>query len=93
MANKWNGIEGNSLMNQLTLRIELSDGTVLEVLSSAGDIVKWETHFNIGIDKLEKVTHLLYLAWLAVVRLKKTGETFDDWIELVAKVEVVDPKE
>jgi hypothetical protein len=80
-------------MNQLTLRIELSDGQVVEVLSSAGDIVKWETHFNIGVDKLEKVTHLLYLAWLAVVRLKKTGETFDDWIELVAKVEVVDPKE
>jgi hypothetical protein len=80
-------------MNQLTLRIELSDGQVVEVLSSAGDIVKWETHFNLGIDKLEKVTHLLYLAWLAVVRLKKTGETFDDWIELVAKVEVVDPKE
>jgi len=80
-------------MNQLTLRIELSDGQVVEVLSSAGDIVKWETHFNLGIDKLEKVTHLLYLAWLAVVRLKKTGETFDDWIELVAKVEVIDPKE
>jgi hypothetical protein len=80
-------------MNQLTLRIELSDGTVLEVLSSAGDIVKWEDRFNIGIDKLEKVTHLLYLAWLAVVRLKKTGEAFDDWIELIAKVEVVDPKE
>jgi len=80
-------------MNQLTLRIELSDGQVVEVLSSAGDIVKWETHFNLGIDKIEKVTHLLYLAWLAVVRLKKTGETFDDWIELVAKVEVVDPKE
>jgi hypothetical protein len=80
-------------MNQLTLRIELSDGTVLEVLSSAGDIVKWETYFNIGIDKLEKVTHLLYLAWLAVTRLKKTAETFDDWIELVSKVEVTDPKE
>jgi hypothetical protein len=80
-------------MNQLTLRIELSDGTILEVLSSAGDIVKWETYFNIGIDKLEKVTHLLYLAWLAVTRLKKTAETFDDWIELVSKVEVTDPKE
>jgi hypothetical protein len=80
-------------MNQLTLRIELSDGTVLEVLSSAGDIVKWETYFNVGIDKLEKVTHLLYLAWLAVTRLKKTAETFDDWIELVSKVEVTDPKE
>ena len=79
-------------MNQINLRIELSDGTVLEVLSSAGDIVKWETYFNIGVDKLEKVTHLLYLAWLAVSRLKKTGEGFDDWIELVAKVEVTDPK-
>jgi hypothetical protein len=79
-------------MNQINLRIELSDGTVLEVLSSAGDIVKWETYFNIGVDKLEKVTHLLYLAWLAVSRLKKTAEGFDDWIELVAKVEVTDPK-
>jgi hypothetical protein len=55
--------------------------------------VKWEDRFNIGIDKLEKVTHLLYLAWLAVTRLKKTGEDFDGWIELVAKVEVADPKE
>jgi len=80
-------------MNQLNLRIELSDGTVIEVLSSAGDIVKWEEHFNLGIDKLEKVTHLLYLSWLGVVRLKKTAETFDDWIELVAKVEVTDPKD
>ena len=70
----------------------MSDGTVIEVLSSAGDIVKWETYFNIGIDKLEKVTHLLYLAWLAVTRLKKTAESFEVWIELVSKVEVTDPK-
>ena len=80
-------------MNQLNLRIELTDGTVIEVLSSAGDIVKWEAYFNIGIDKLEKVTHLLYLAWLGVVRTKKTGEDFDGWIELVSKVEVADPKD
>jgi hypothetical protein len=80
-------------MNQLTLRIELTDGTVIEVLSSASDLVKWEAHFNIGIDKLEKVTHLLYLAWLAVLRLKKTTQEFDVWIDSVAKVEVADPKE
>jgi hypothetical protein len=79
-------------MNQLNLRIELSDGTVIEVLSSAGDIVKWEAHFNLGIDKLEKVTHLLYLSWLGVTRVKKTAEDFDVWIELVSKVEVTDPK-
>ena len=79
-------------MNQLNLRIELSDGTVIEVLSSASDLVKWEAHFNLGIDKLEKVTHLLYLAWLAVLRLKKTTQEFDVWIDAVAKVEVSDPK-
>jgi len=80
-------------MNQLNLRIELTDGNVIEVLCSAGDIVKWEAYFNLGVDKLEKVTHLLYLAWIGVTRLKKTAEGFDDWIELVAKVDVTDPKE
>jgi hypothetical protein len=79
-------------MNQLNLRIELTDGTVIEVLSAASDLVKWEAYFNIGIDKLEKVTHLLYLAWLAVLRLKKTTAEFDLWIDTVAKVEVADPK-
>ena len=79
-------------MNQITLRIALSDGTVLDVTTSAGDIVKWEEHFDLGVDKLEKVTHLLYLAWLAVTRLKKTADSFDTWIELVANVEVADPK-
>ena len=79
-------------MNQLSLRIVLNDGQVIEVQTSAGDIVKWEAYFDLGVDKLEKVTHLLYLAWLSVSRLKKTAETFDNWIELVANVEVADPK-
>lgn len=79
-------------MNQITLRIALSDGTTLDVTTSAGDIVKWEEHFDLGVDKLEKVTHLLYLAWLSVTRLKKTADSFDSWIELVANVEVADPK-
>jgi hypothetical protein len=79
-------------MNQISLRIALSDGTFLDVTTSAGDIVKWEAYFDLGVDKLEKVTHLLYLAWLAVKRLQKTNETFDAWIDLVANVEVADPK-
>jgi hypothetical protein len=80
-------------MNQLNLRIELTDGTVINVLSSASDLVKWEAYFDVGIDKLEKVTHLLYLAWLAVFRLKKTAEDFEVWIDTVTKVEVADPKD
>jgi hypothetical protein len=79
-------------MNQITLTINFIDGTSLEINTAAGDIVKWEAYFDLGIDKLEKVTHLLYLAWLAITRLKKTAEKFDDWIDLVADVQVADPK-
>jgi hypothetical protein len=79
-------------MNQLNLRIVLSDGSTLDVTTSAGDIVKWESYFDLGIDKLEKLTHLLYLAWLAVTRLKKTADDFDAWIETVSNVQVDDQK-
>jgi len=79
-------------MNQITLRILLSDNSSIEVLTSAGDIVKWETHFDLGIDKLERASHLYYLAWLALTRLGKTGLGFDAWVDGVAGVEVDDPK-
>jgi hypothetical protein len=79
-------------MNQINLRIVLTDGTILEVVTSAGDLVNWEKHFDLGIDKLEKITHLLYLAWLAVTRLKKTGHDFDAWIETISNIEVDDQK-
>lgn len=79
-------------MNQINLRIVLSDGSTIDVTTSAGDIVKWETYFDLGIDKLEKLTHLLYLAWLAVKRLKKTELDFDAWIETVGNVQVDDEK-
>jgi hypothetical protein len=80
-------------MNQISLTINFVDGTNLVVQTTAGDIVKWESKFDLGVDKLEKVTHLLYLAWLAITRLKKTGENFDGWVDLVANVEVADPKD
>lgn len=38
-------------MNQINLRIVLSDGTTLDVVTSAGDLIKWETYFDLGIDK------------------------------------------
>jgi len=80
-------------MNQINLRIALTDGTFLDITSSAGDIVKWEAKFDLSIDKLSKVTHLLFLAWTAVSRQKKTSETFDAWVELVSNIEVSNPKD
>jgi len=80
-------------MNQITLRIGFTDNTDLEVQSAAIDIVKFETHFDLSVTELSKQTHLLYLAWLAVSRLGKTGLEFEKWLESVANVEVADPKE
>ena len=79
-------------MNQIHLRIILADGSTLDVATSAGDLVKWETYFDLSVDKLEKITHLLYLAWLAVTRLKKTSDDFEAWIETVSNVVVDDSK-
>ncbi|NBU94243.1 MAG: hypothetical protein EBS18_06905 [Actinobacteria bacterium] len=80
-------------MNQITLRINLIDGSVVELDTKASDLIAWETHFDLSIDKLEKFTHLLYLAWLASKRSNKTVAEFDVWVDTVANVEVADPKE
>jgi len=79
-------------MNQITLRISLTDNTTWEVNTSAADIIKWETYFDLGIDKLEKFTHLYYLAWLASKRIGKVSAEFDVWVDTVAAVEVDDSK-
>lgn len=79
-------------MNQITLRINLVDGSVLELDTKASDLINWETHFDLSIDKLEKFTHLLYLAWLASKRNGKTSSEFDVWVDTVKNVEVADPK-
>jgi len=79
-------------MNQITLRVLLLDGSSFEVVSSAGDIVKWEVHFDLGIDKLERASHLYYLAWVAASRTNKTTLAFDAWVDTISNVEVDDPK-
>ena len=79
-------------MNQIILRVTLNDGTTWDVNTSAGDVIKWETYFDLGIDKLEKFTHLLYLAWLASKRVGKVTAEFDVWVDGVATVEVDDSK-
>ena len=79
-------------MNQITLRITLTTGEVVEIDTKASDIIKWEEHFDLSIDKLEKFTHLLFLAWLTAKRNSKTSSEFDVWADTVKSVEVADPK-
>lgn len=79
-------------MNQILISITLLDGTQLELKSTAGDIIKWETHFDLSVTDLDRTTHLLYLAWLAVKREGKTSAEFEVWADTVKEISVSDPK-
>jgi len=79
-------------MNQIILSIILLDGNRLELKSTAGDIIKWESHFDLSITDLNRTTHLLYLAWLAVKREAKTSLDFEVWADTVKEISVSDPK-
>lgn len=79
-------------MNQIILSIILLDGTELELKSTAGDIIKWESYFDLSVTDLNRTTHLLYLAWLAVKRENKTSLEFEAWADTVKEISVSDPK-
>jgi hypothetical protein len=79
-------------MQKIEINIILSEGESFAVYTAATDLIKWEAHFDLGIDKLEKLTHLYYLSWLACKRLGKTSLEFEKWADQVEQVEVADPK-
>lgn len=79
-------------MNQILLSIILLDGTKLELKSTAGDIIKWESYFDLSVTDLNRTTHLLYLAWLAVKRENKTALEFEAWADTVKEISISDPK-
>lgn len=78
---------------KINLEIEYNSGNKVEVVCSAPDIVKFEDKFNLAITKAfqeMKVTHLLFLAYLALFRTKQTDLDFDKWIETVEGVGAVE---
>lgn len=80
-------------MNQMSLRILWLDGTSKEVTIAAKDIVAAEEKFQLALDKMDRITHFIFLAYSADRRLKTTAKEFDEWLDDVDTVEVVDPKE
>lgn len=79
-------------MQKLELTIKLNEGEPFTIHTSASDLIKWESKYDLSIDKLQKLTHLYYLAWLACKRLNKTSLEFDAWTDTVEDVAVADPK-
>jgi len=79
-------------MQRLELTIKLYEGESFVIHTSASDLIKWESNFDLSIDKLAKITHLYYLAWLTCKRLTKTSLEFEAWADTVEDVAVADPK-
>ncbi len=77
----------------MTLRIELVDGSVEEVTCGARDFVAFEEKYERSVARFEqelKLTDLLFMAWHALTRLKKTSKDFNAWLD---DVEAIEPSE
>jgi hypothetical protein len=82
---------------KINLRIQFLSGDTTEVTAVAADLVAFEDKFNLSVTKLDeqlKFTHLLFLAWHSLKRIKKTDLDFSDWVNLVesAGASEADPK-
>lgn len=82
---------------KINLTVELNDGSNLEVVCSAADLVKFEEKYDISISRMDKemkLTHLLFLAHASLTRQKQTALTFDKWVETVSTIgaSATDPK-
>lgn len=74
---------------RLILRVEYENGTAEDVVSSAADLVAFESKYSRSIARLEqemRFTDLLFLAWHSLSRRKVTALDFEPWIETVASV-------
>jgi hypothetical protein len=79
----------------MQLEVEFLDGIKKDINVIMADMVKFESEYAISIAKLGqemKVTHLLWLAWVALKREKQVTAEFDAWVETVASIGAVDPK-
>ena len=80
---------------RMQLEVEFNDETKKDIKVIMADMVKFESEYSISIAKLGqemKVTHLLWLAWVALKREKQVTAEFDAWVETVASIGAVDPK-
>ncbi len=80
---------------KLNLQITYTDSTTKTVDAVARDFVAFEEKFNMSITRLDKeakLTHFFFMAWNVESRTKSTTLGFDDWLDNVESVEVVDSK-
>ena len=74
----------------MILRVELNDGSIEEVTCGARDFVAFEEKYERSVARFEqelKLTDLLFIAWHALTRQKKTSKDFNAWLDDVDSIE------
>jgi hypothetical protein len=82
-------------MSAINLQINFVDGTTTEASAIAIDQIKFESHFNLSMAKLQTdmmLTHLYWLAWHTQQRTGVTKDDFEPWAEKVESIEAVEIK-
>lgn len=80
---------------KLNLLITYKDETEKTVEATARDFVAFEEKFDMSITRLEKeakLTHFFFMAWNVEKRSKSTALGFDEWLDTIESVEVVNTK-
>lgn len=83
---------------KINLRIELLDGRTIDpVVVQMPEMLKFEEKFSVSVNILEKeqkLTYLVFLAWASLFRQKMTDKPFEEFTETVASVSAseADPK-
>jgi hypothetical protein len=85
---------------QQTVRVTYDDGRTLEGPVGPRELVEFERKYGVSVQALASGAHVewvYFIAYLAMKRLHKAGEhdgaiksTFDDFLSVVADVEMVD---
>lgn len=73
------------------LRVTYTDGSVVDFVTSAADSVRFEEKYDRSIVALSnnaRYTDMVFLAWAALRRLKRTDLDWDQWLDTVDEVTV-----
>ena len=76
-------------MLRLALHVDYDDGSGVDVIASALDIVNFERKFDKSITVFAdqvRVEYLLELAYSAMSRKKLTTLSFDDWADTISGI-------
>ena len=76
-----------------SIKVTSTDSEITEVEAIVPDFIAWERRTKRRTSDLANgvgIEDLAYLAWASMHRTKRISDTFDEWLERIAEIEMVD---